>query len=143
MKDFAKDFPSLDANNHRLTSPITSDYNCIAWAAEEDDRWWWPGPVSVSYWPQGIARVPTCDAFVDAFKTIGYDVCVTPELEEGFAKVALYVDANNNPTHMARQLADGTWTSKLGQAYDINHHTLEAISGPTYGAPSVFLRKRV
>lgn len=29
----ADDFPRLTSGNHRITSPATPDYNCIAWAA--------------------------------------------------------------------------------------------------------------
>ena len=30
------------ATGYRITSPITRSYNCFAWAAGEDDRWWNP-----------------------------------------------------------------------------------------------------
>jgi hypothetical protein len=141
MTDIAQAFPFLDDTNHRPTSPATPDYNCIGWAAGEDDRWWWPGPPDVTYWPPSVPRVSTCESFITAFSTIGYSVCSSGELEEGFDKVVLYADKNNAPTHMARQLPDGTWTSKLGQSIDINHFTLDAISGPAYGNASVFMRR--
>lgn len=35
-------------------------------------------------------------------------------------------------THVARQLADGRWTSKLGGIKDIAH-TLESLTGGDYG----------
>lgn len=132
-------FPNLSGENHTTTSPSTPDYNCIAWAAEEDDRWWWPVPAGAVYWPAGAAAVETVDAFIFAFGTLGYTVSQSRDLEDGLQKVALYVGANGLPTHMARQLSDGTWTSKLGQSNDINHLTLEAISGPAYGTVLVCL----
>lgn len=142
MSDFSLSFPLLDETNHRPTSPITPDYNCIAWAAEEDDRWWWPGPVEVTYWPDGVPRAPTQEAFILAFQSLGYSVCGSGAVENGFDKVVLYLDCNNLPTHMARQLPDGTWTSKLGQSIDINHFTVDAISGPAYGQAAVFLSRK-
>ena len=33
------------------------------------------------------------------------------------------------PTHAARQLANGWWTSKLGPSFDIEHIDLNAIAG--------------
>jgi len=49
---------------------------------------------------------------------------------------------------MARQLLDGSWTSKLGDAEDITHYTLDAVEsyGPApfygeYGAPVVYMRR--
>ena len=141
MPDFSQTFPLLDDNNHRPTSPITSEYNCIAWAAGEDDRWSWPGPADVTFWPAGVPRASTRDAFISAFETLGYSKCESGEVEQGVDKVVLYLDSASVPTHMARQLADGTWTSKLGQSIDINHFTLEAISGPAYGQAKVFLSR--
>lgn len=40
------------------------------------------------------------------------------------------------PTHMARQLPDGTWSSKLGPNEDITHFTLDALEsyGRAHGA---------
>jgi hypothetical protein len=36
-------FPRLRTDNHRITSPSSSRYNCIAWAAEDSSQWWQPG----------------------------------------------------------------------------------------------------
>ena len=140
MLDLQAQFPELNAANSRPTSPITSDYNCIAWAAEESDSWWWPLPIGAGYWPPQVPRAETVDAFVAAFATIGFLQCETSSLEAKFHKVAIYT-MNNVPTHMARQLPDGTWTSKLGHNIDINHFTLEALHGPAYGAATHYLSR--
>jgi hypothetical protein len=54
------------------------------------------------------------------------------------------------PTHMARQLPDGTWTSKCGGNEDIRHLTLDALEsyGPwwiheEYGCPVVYMKRRL
>ena len=37
-------FPGLRNSAYRVTSPAARDYNCIAWAAGDATRWWWPDP---------------------------------------------------------------------------------------------------
>jgi hypothetical protein len=135
-------FPSLNAGNHRITSDRSESYNCIAWAAGDETRWWWPDDqddFGISHWPEGVPRAEELDAFVAAFATLGYGVCEDGSLETGFEKVAIY-SKDGLPTHAARQLPDGAWTSKLGQGFDIRH-TLEAIEGPAYGLASHFLTR--
>jgi|GEM_PF-3681614 len=56
---------------------------------------------------------------MQAFATLGYEVCDNVELEPGFEKIALYAGADGIPTHAARQLQAGPWTSKLGRMEDI------------------------
>ncbi len=142
MPTFQDHFPDLNSENHLPTSPITSDYNCIAWAAEESDCWWWPLPAGAGYWPPEVARAETVEAFVAAFATIGFSPCGTSTKESNVQKLAIYT-VNNVPTHMARQLPNGTWTSKLGQNIDINHFTLEALHGSTYGKATHFLSRHL
>jgi hypothetical protein len=120
-----------------ITSPRTRLYNCIAFAAGETHRWWWP---VAAYWPAGIPNEETIDAFVAAFGTLGYSTCEDGNLETGFVKVAIYVDQSGTPTHMARQLISGKWTSKCGSLEDIEHDTLE-ILGDLYGVVTQFLRR--
>jgi hypothetical protein len=35
---WAGDFPRLTPHNHRITSPATAMYNCVAWAAEDAEH---------------------------------------------------------------------------------------------------------
>jgi hypothetical protein len=97
------------------------------------------------YWPAGILREETLPAFIAAFETIGYEVCDNPSMETGFVKIAIYGDAQNVPRHVARQLANGEWTSKIGQYEDIQHRTLKALTGnpPAYGTVIQIMRKMV
>ena len=60
-------------------------------------------------------------------------------LEDGFEKVYLYMKLGK-PTHAARQLCDGSWTSKLGKNVDISHE-LDGLKGNKYGHPTVYLRR--
>lgn len=72
-----------------------------------------------------------------AYETLGYDLCYDERLEEGVEKIALYgidnPDGTIEPTHAARQLSSGEWTSKLGPFEDISHTSLDDLNGPTYG----------
>jgi len=122
--------PLLTADNYRETSPSAWEYNCIAWAAGVTDAWWWPTPGR--YWPADVPREETLAAFLAAFALLGYSAGASPLLEPEVEKVALYA-VGQTPMHAARQLPDGTWTSKLGSGIDIQHDTLEAVAGGIYG----------
>jgi hypothetical protein len=121
-------FPRLQAENHEVTSPSSRRYNCIAWAAVDERRWWWPDPDVVAYWPTLAPSEVTIAAFVEAYSTLIYGACEDGEHEDRYEKVALYA-LEGTPTHAARQLIDGRWSSKLGRSVDIAH-TLDALDGP-------------
>lgn len=140
MIRFAHLFPHLSADGFTETSPATDAYNCIAWAAGQADEWWWPDLDGMSYWPDGVPREETVSAFVRAFGTIGYDPCPDGDREPGSEKIAVYADGHV-PTHAARQLPDGTWTSKLGADVDIIHTTPHGVEGGVYGRVCCFLRR--
>jgi hypothetical protein len=84
----------------------------------------------------------TLDAFIKALGTLGFMPCDNPHLEHANEKVALYVDENGKPTHAARQLPNGRWTSKLGQGQDIEHE-LEGVTGSVYGVVAQILKRPV
>ena len=131
-------FPKLAETEFKITSPVDRRYNCIAWAAGEDQEFWWPGKGN---WPPGVPATQTRIAFIKAFQTRGYDVCVDGDPEEGYEKVVLY-EKLGRPEHAARSTFDGQWSSKLGQSYDIVH-TLEGLSGTQYGKPALFMKRQI
>src|SRR4051794_35713778 len=96
-------FPSLHSHHFKPTSTATFQYNCVAWAAGETTRWWWP-IVGLYYWPSGTPSDETIESFVAAFATLGFVTCESDDVEKGTEKVALYATAAGTPTHMARQL---------------------------------------
>jgi len=123
-------FPNLAADGCEVTSPASLDYNCIAWAAGENHRWWWPD--EDAYWPEGVPlRSETVEAFVQAFAAIGYQPCDRATSIPGTEKVALYA-RGGRVTHAARQLANGKWSSKLGADVDLEH-ALDGLEGAQYG----------
>ena len=132
-------FPSLAGSGYTVTSAASENYNCIAWAAGENDRWWWPDSMSDSYWPTGIPREETLASFVAAYGTLGYELTSSAELEGGVGKVAIYA-RSGLPTHAARQLSNGRWTSKLGRGEDIEH-ALPDLVGGTYGDVAVIMAR--
>jgi hypothetical protein len=134
-------FPGLTRGGYRVTSPRDGDYNCLAWAAGITRSWWWPGQdVSREYWPPGIPRERTQEAFLAAFASLGYAVCESEALEAEHEKIALFADEKGRPTHAARQLPSGRWTSKLGKAEDIEH-ALHDLEGAVYGSVVLILKR--
>lgn len=130
--------------------PIPGAYNCIAWAAHDIHRWWWPS--DDTFWPFWIERKSTVDCFVKTFRWLGYRVCTTSRQEFGYEKIVLYT-RGVEPKHMARQLSNGTWTSKCGDLEDITHFTLDAVELDDrthirvmyldYGHPAVYMKRLI
>ena len=80
------------------------------------------------------------ECFIEAFATLGFSQCDAVEYEKGFEKVAIYVDTSGKPTHAARQLSSGLWTSKLGNLQDIEHE-IDGVSGDLYGSVAVIMKR--
>jgi hypothetical protein len=134
-------FPKLRPGNYRVTSPPTALCNCIAWAAGDDRRWWWPERgVDNGYWPEEVPFAVTIEAFTAAFALLGYAPCSVEEEEPGFERIALFATADGAPTHAARQLLNGRWTSKLGKGEDIEH-ALHELEGDIYGGVIRMLKR--
>lgn len=133
-------FPNLRNGRYNVTSEYTQDYNCLAWAAGETDRRWDLDPDS--YWPEGVDRVQTLPAFMAAYTTRGYEQCDDGQLEQGYEKIAIYAN-QGGPQHVARQLENGAWTSKLGDGWDIEHPTLEGVESSGYGVVVAFMKRQM
>lgn len=140
--DIQQSFPGLQATSFRVTSPPDTAYNCVAWAVEDPARWWDPADEHGYYWPTGVRRELSLTNLIAALATMGFEECENAALELGFQKAAIYSD-HGWPTHVARQLASGAWTSKLGVSEDIEHATLEGLEGAIYGRVVRVLKRRV
>ncbi len=141
-KELPEIFPGLQVTSWAVTSPRTPEYNCIAWAAGDETRFWWPDAGRNYYWPASVPREESVEAFIAAFGALGYEPC---EADEGtpasqWERVAIYVK-EGKPEHAARQLPTGEWTSKCGNLEDIVH-TLDGLEGSWYGAAAVMMRRR-
>lgn len=135
-------FPDLDSYFWKRHSDCSGIYNCIAYAVGDTHNWW--SPLPRSYWPQGLLRAETVEAYTEAFKTKGFDPCANGTLEIGFDKIVLYL-LNDVPCHAARQVSfgeyTGFWVSKLGGNIDIIHEKPESLSGNEYGVPTHYFKK--
>jgi hypothetical protein len=131
VSDLESIFPGLRGTAYRVTSPADDLYNCIAWAAGDPTRWW-PDPFGRDYWPPAIPRAETVDAFRAMFRSLGYTECPGEDREPGFEKVALFATPQQFPTHAARQLPGGEWSSKVGELENIEHG-LRHLEGDQYG----------
>lgn len=136
-------FPRLSQENTNWapTSRDDSKYNCIAWAAGDERQWWEPSGGGGTYWPPTAPLEPTVGAYQAAFEAQGYVVCPTGDLEQRFEKVAIFAIRGTEPTHAARQLRDGQWTSKLGEGIDISHVLPGDVGGGIYGEVVCFLMR--
>lgn len=132
-------FPDLDADGGAVTHPPDPAYNCVAWAAGVTDALWWPADPD-GYWPPGAPGELTVASFVAALGTVGYAPCADGGYEPGFEKAAVYA-RSGVPTHVARQLAGGRWSSKLGRDCTVGHATPAGVEGMVYGTAVVFLRR--
>jgi hypothetical protein len=71
-------------------------------------------------------------AFEELFTKWAWAETADANLEHGLQKIALYA-LFGEPTHAARLMPNGFWTSKLGGAIDITHNNLAELTGPKYG----------
>ena len=135
-------FPLVDPANYSVTSDETDEYNCVGWAVNVlDPGQWWPLPDAPEYfWPERARRDETLEAFIEGFATLGFRPCGNGNLEPDIEKVAVYA-LRGVPMHVARQLADGRWTSKLGSWEDIEHATPRDLAEGSYGRLELFLSR--
>ena len=137
-------FPGLINDPHfKITSPKDQKYNCIAWANQHSDIWWWPYPSldGVCEWP-----IPDHNShestLIALFESRGFILCDDWQFDKAFVKVALYVDNTGDFTHAARQDRAGLWKSKLGPSFDIVHGSPQSIENQTYGSAKHFMKSK-
>lgn len=130
--------PGLAISGYEITGEASSVYNCIAWAAEDGSNWWDWHPRA--YWPEFAPRSPDVEALVQVFAGLGYSICDGAGLEAGYQKVALYA-IDGRWEHAARQMANGQWTSKLGEFEDIVHPSPYDLTGGIYGNVYCVMRR--
>jgi hypothetical protein len=136
-------FPKIKDAGYRVTSAETEDYNCIAWTIGRDDIWLWPIPKQIP-WPIDIKRDEKLSTFIDFYQMFGYDISENEELESGYEKIAIYMNPETEiVTHGARQTELGKWSSKLGPYKDIEHSTLESLTGPDYGIVAIIMKRKI
>lgn len=138
------DFPNL-ANGIK-TSDDDEKYNCTAFAAGDTERYWDPNLAFSGggyYWPPGAKKGRDLASYIDAFEAIGYEQCADGELDSAYEKIVLYADDYGYVHHVARQLSDGKWTSKLGNDVDISHPTPDCLISDMFGKPARYMRRPI
>ncbi|MEO6613632.1 MAG: hypothetical protein ABIT05_12655 [Chitinophagaceae bacterium] len=135
------EFPNSPNEPFTQTSHVDVGYNCIAWAASDNTRWYEPDPIGFYYWPPEVPRAYTVDAYINLYEHLGYERCWNGDLEPGYEKIAVFAHGPI-PTHAARQLNTGIWTSKLGKNIDVEH-SIPAIEEGFYGNVVQYLRKQI
>lgn len=139
MKEYLEVFfPGLAISGYEITSEASTVYNCIAWAAGDDSNWWDWHPFA--FWPEFAPHSLDVEALVQVFAGLGYSICDDAGLETGYQKVAVYA-IDGRWEHAARQMANGQWTSKLGEFEDIVHPSPDDLTGELYGEVYCVMRR--
>lgn len=132
--------PRVSADNCAITSRASKAYNCVAWVLADEKRWYEPTVSGQYYWPSEGASNYSLESYAEMFVGQGFVACETPLPENGFQKIALY-GKRSEFSHVALQMPSGRWSSKLGGWEDVEHDTLEVLSGPIYGKPKLFMKR--
>lgn len=141
-------FPYIAGKSYKITSSSAREYNCFAWAAEDDTRRWLPetGPtgeiIGGFYWPDGVPMFVTVWTLEQLYdQALGYEACDDGDHVIGLQKIAIYGYDRHNATHVARQTARGTWLSKMGPLADIEHDNAGNIVGGTVAKVQSYMRR--
>jgi hypothetical protein len=137
---YGLNLPNLTRGNHAITSGMTPEYNCVSHAIYEQSIALWPD--NDHRWPMSVERVETIGAFVKLFSQMGFEEIplVDARVFAGYEKIAIFA-INDMPTHVARQLRSGRWTSKLGTLADIDHADLRCLESGEYGTVVRLMRR--
>lgn len=134
---------NLKPTDFHFTSRKKKTYNCLRWAMGKKDIWVDMDMIQQMHNLDPATLDHSANGYAECLnKYYGYEICENGDSEEGFEKVALY-EKNGDWTHIARLLPNGHWTSKMGKLEDIEHYTLESLSGRLYGKFALFMRKPV
>ncbi len=133
-----KSFPNSFKEPFEITSPKTSEYNCLAWALDDNTKWYESD--DDYYWFNGIARNNTLNTIQAIFENLGFQRTDNIEFQLGIERIALFSKDNDECLHLASQIDNDKWTSKLGSSYDVIH-SLKSIENGIYGKAVVFLER--
>ena len=133
-------FPNLASAGFAIVGQPSERYNCIAYAAGDTGRWWWPD--GVNYWPPGAPLTDSIASLKEVFAGLGYEICDDSSAEADCQKVALY-EWDGKMQYAALQLPHGRWRSKMGQGPVIEHPNPDALSDGIYGRASIIMRRAV
>lgn len=136
--DVEADFPLLVGKQYGLSAE-SFNFNCLAFALDDESNWWEPPKQSGRYWPPGFSddiTIPTVEAIIRCHGfTVEIALNETPETDA----IAIY-GIGNEWTHFAKFVKDG-WHSKLGTGHDVIGFDLHDLETPMYGNVLKVLRR--
>ena len=80
-------FSSLASEGFDIVDEPSPWYNCIAYAAGDTSKWWWPD--GINYWPPWATLTTKIESLQEVFAGKGYEQCEDSGTEAGNQKVAL------------------------------------------------------
>lgn len=125
--------------NFVLKSPMSFQYNCIAYAMGMEDRWIDSASVPWHWWPP-VRKGREGSDLAEAFRYFGFEACgMDDTYDEQYDKVALYRNTSGW-THAARVVGNGMYHSKFGASYDGTHSSGDVLEAQ-YGNPFLIMRR--
>ena len=136
-------WPRLKKNKFHFTSEQTPYYNCFSWAMKVTNIWmdmyYFSNKFNIKY----SELDHSANGYAEILKKyFNYEICPDGSFEKNMEKVVLYENKYGEWTHIARQLDNGNWTSKLGKLEDIEHYNINCLSDGDYGNPVIYMRKQ-
>lgn len=136
-------FPNSFTEPFIETSPEDLNYNCVAWAVGDVNRWWEPDPdCETTYWPTNVPQELTIHALKLAYQTLNFKECNTGSFEQGIHKIAIFSTDKIYYSHVCKQIDTLYWSSKLGRGMDVKH-TLFSLENGLYGDVVCFMQKQI
>lgn len=132
-------FPNLAGSGYEITGEASGGYNCIAWALGITSEPW-DALDPDAYWPPSIPRDDLIVTVMRLFAGESFSLCDDDTPEPGYEKIALYAFVGRF-THVAKQLNDGRWTSKLGKREVITHPSPANLAGGFFGNVHCIMRR--
>ena len=139
--ELEEDCPGLAESPYEVTSPRDARYNCIAFAVGDTSHFWYDIDLKGYFWPPGVPGADTLAGWIKVFAAHGYSETEDDNLEPEYEKIAIYATPEA-PEHVARQKANGVWTSKMGKGCDIEHATLQCLEGAIMGKVVKIMKRR-
>jgi uncharacterized protein (UPF0297 family) len=133
-------FPYLQ--HCRVTRNIDRNYNGVAWAMFDRNKYWDPDPFHQFYWPTHLLRERTLRVFEQLFEDHEYEYTDNFQFESGYEKIVIYV-LDGQPTHVARQEDFDKWTSKMDRCEEINHLNPCILESEKLGNIATILKRRI
>jgi len=129
-------------------------FNCIAYSLGFDDIWVWPLSIGITvypnkviegrlfsiYWPVGIPKNLSMNAFEQMYALFGYERCTDMRYEPGYKKIIIYGYDAKEISHAA-VVCDGYCMSKMGK-YVIIKHQADSLIGKEYGQIIMCVRRK-